>query len=69
MMPLVKHYTAHFIVMIHLRQYHQYTVRYTRPLHSLRQVVFVPIYAVHKYRQLVIHDHVLYCLWVYAVYV
>lgn len=48
-MPVIKHYPTHLIIMIHLGQNHQYTIRYACTLYTLCQVVFVSVYAVYEY--------------------
>lgn len=59
MMPLIKHNPTNLIIMINLSQYHQYTVRYTRSLNTLCQVMLITVNTVDKYGQLILDDHVI----------
>lgn len=69
MMPLIKHYPTNLIIVIHLSQYHQYTIRDASTLNTLGEVVFITVDTIHKYGQLVFDYHVVDCLGVYTVYV
>lgn len=55
--------------MVNLGQNHQYTIGQARSFNPFAQVMFVPIDAVNKNRQLAVDDHVFDGFGVDAVYV